>query len=110
MIDSIGNLDADVISIEASRSRMDLLTSFVEYKYPNEIGPGVYDIHSPRIPTVAEITDLLEKAGKVLSADQLWVNPDCGLKTRAWPDVEGALKNMVQAAKMMREKRESAAA
>lgn len=102
IIDSIGALDADVISIETSRSQMELLDAFVTYKYPNEIGPGVYDIHSPRVPSVKEMVHLLEKARDVLNEDQIWVNPDCGLKTRAWPETKEALKNMVDAAKEMR--------
>ena len=104
VIDSIGAMDADVISIETSRSQMELLDAFVEYKYPNEIGPGVYDIHSPRVPDTAEMTALLEKAAKVLDIKQIWVNPDCGLKTRGWPEVKDALKHMVEAAKEMRAK------
>ncbi|MAE51678.1 MAG: 5-methyltetrahydropteroyltriglutamate--homocysteine S-methyltransferase [Micavibrio sp.] len=104
VIDSIGAMDADVISIETSRSQMELLDAFVEYKYPNEIGPGVYDIHSPRVPSQAEMTALLEKAAKVLDIKQIWVNPDCGLKTRGWPEVKEALEHMVAAAKEMREK------
>jgi 5-methyltetrahydropteroyltriglutamate--homocysteine methyltransferase len=110
IIDSIGALDADVISIETSRSQMELLDAFVAYNYPNEIGPGVYDIHSPRIPTKDEMVTLLEKAEKVLDGDQIWVNPDCGLKTRGWTEVEPALKNMVEAARTLRQKRQSAAA
>lgn len=110
IIDSIGAMDADVISIETSRSQMELLDAFVAYKYPNEIGPGVYDIHSPRIPNTDEMVALLEKAQQVIPADQLWVNPDCGLKTRGWAEVEPALKNMVAAAKTMREKRQREAA
>lgn len=110
IIDSIGALDADVISIETSRSQMELLDAFVSYKYPNEIGPGVYDIHSPRIPSTEEMADLLEKAAKVIPADQIWVNPDCGLKTRGWAEVEPALKNMVEAAKQMRAKYAKSAA
>lgn len=110
VIDSIGAMDADVISIETSRSQMELLEAFGEYKYPNEIGPGVYDIHSPRVPSVEEMVTLLEKAEKVLDADQLWVNPDCGLKTRGWAEVEPALKNMVAAAKQLREKAQAKAA
>ena len=110
IIDSIGALDADVISIETSRSQMELLDAFVAYKYPNEIGPGVYDIHSPRIPTKDDMVDLLDKASKVLDSDQIWVNPDCGLKTRGWAEVEPALKNMVEAAKNLREKVKDAAA
>ena len=110
MIDSIADMDADVISIETSRSRMELLDAFVEYKYPNEIGPGVYDIHSPRVPDTAEMVALLETAAKVINPGQLWVNPDCGLKTRGWVEVKPALKNMVEAAHIMREKAKSEAA
>ncbi len=110
MISSIGDMDADVISIETSRSHMELLEAFVEYKYPNEIGPGVYDIHSPRVPDTDEMVALLETAAKVIDPGQLWVNPDCGLKTRGWAEVEPALKNMVEAARIMREKAASAAA
>ena len=99
---AIAAMDADVISIETSRSQMELLGAFVDFRYPNEIGPGVYDIHSPRVPTVEEMVALLKKARQVLSADQLWVNPDCGLKTRGWPEVEQALINMVAAARQMR--------
>ena len=104
IIDSIGALDADVISIETSRSQMELLDAFGTYKYPNDIGPGVYDIHSPRVPSVEEMVVLLEKAAKVIPATQLWVNPDCGLKTRGWPETKAALENMVEAAKRLREK------
>jgi 5-methyltetrahydropteroyltriglutamate--homocysteine methyltransferase len=81
----------------------------VEYKYPNDIGPGVYDIHSPRVPTVEEMTGLLSKAQEVLEARQIWVNPDCGLKTRAWEEVDPSLRNMVAAAKEMRQKVKSEA-
>jgi 5-methyltetrahydropteroyltriglutamate--homocysteine methyltransferase len=104
IISAIADLDADVISIETSRSAMELLGAFVDFKYPNDIGPGVYDIHSPRIPTQQEMEYLLEKALKVLSPEQIWVNPDCGLKTRDWAQVEPALKAMVQSAKVWREK------
>jgi 5-methyltetrahydropteroyltriglutamate--homocysteine methyltransferase len=110
MITEIAQMDADVISIETSRSQMKLLDAFVEFKYPNEIGPGVYDIHSPRVPSVQEMTDLLEKAAKVIAPELLWVNPDCGLKTRGWPEVEAALKNMVEAAKEVRKKIKTSAA
>ncbi|MGH7015111.1 MAG: 5-methyltetrahydropteroyltriglutamate--homocysteine S-methyltransferase [Stellaceae bacterium] len=99
---SIGAMDADVISIETARSKMELLEAFTNYHYPNEIGPGVYDIHAPRLPGVQEMTDLLIKASKRLAADQIWVNPDCGLKTRKWEEVRPALVNMVQAATRMR--------
>lgn len=104
IIHSIGAMDADVISIETARSKMELLAAFSTYKYPNEIGPGVYDIHAPRCPTVEEIVGLLTKATQSLSAEQLWVNPDCGLKTRSWDEVKPALINMVKAAKAMRNK------
>lgn len=97
-------LDADVITIESSRSGMELLDAFKKFRYPNEIGPGVYDIHSPRIPSAEEMHALLEKAANFLSPDQLWVNPDCGLKTRRWEEVLPALRNMVAAAKRMRGK------
>ncbi|HEX3942048.1 MAG TPA: 5-methyltetrahydropteroyltriglutamate--homocysteine S-methyltransferase [Acidobacteriaceae bacterium] len=103
IIDSIVAMDADVISIECSRSRMELLDAFHRVRYPNEIGPGVYDIHSPRVPENAEIETLLRKALEVLSPEQLWVNPDCGLKTRGWPEVRDALGNMVATAKKIRE-------
>jgi 5-methyltetrahydropteroyltriglutamate--homocysteine methyltransferase len=99
---SITAMDADVISIETSRSRMELLKAFVDFRYPNEIGPGVYDIHSPRVPTVEEMAALLKKARQVLAPEQLWVNPDCGLKTRDWPEVKRALENMVAAARLAR--------
>jgi 5-methyltetrahydropteroyltriglutamate--homocysteine methyltransferase len=99
---AIAAMDADVISIETSRSKMELLNAFVDFRYPSEIGPGVYDIHSPRVPTVDEMANLLRKARQVLSAEQLWVNPDCGLKTRGWPEVKRALDNMVAAAKCVR--------
>ncbi|TVZ07714.1 methionine synthase (B12-independent) [Cellulophaga sp. RHA_52] len=108
IIEHITKLDADVITIETSRSKMDLLNVFVDYKYPNEIGPGVYDIHSPRVPTLQEIEDLLEKASKLLPVDNIWVNPDCGLKTRDWPETKAALENLVAAAKTMRSKLKTA--
>ncbi len=104
IIDAIAALDADVITIETSRSDMELLDAFVDYSYPNEIGPGVYDIHSPRVPTKEEIVRLMEKAAALIPPERLWINPDCGLKTRDWPEVETALKNMVSAAKTLREK------
>lgn len=104
IIEAIAALDADVISIETSRSNMELLDAFAQFKYPNEIGPGVYDIHSPRVPTVEWMEQLLEKALEVLEPRQLWVNPDCGLKTRKWDEVKPSLKNMVEAAKLLREK------
>jgi 5-methyltetrahydropteroyltriglutamate--homocysteine methyltransferase len=103
MIEHIIRLDADVLSIEASRSRMDVLDAFTDdVTYPNEIGPGVYDIHSPRVPSIEEIEGLLELAERRIGRDRLWVNPDCGLKTRAWKDVRPALENMVAAAERRR--------
>ena len=102
IIDAIGALDADVISIESSRSRMELLEAFSAYRYPNEIGPGVYDIHSPRVPSAGEMAELLRAAGRHLSPAQIWVNPDCGLKTRRWEEVRPALANMVEAARILR--------
>jgi 5-methyltetrahydropteroyltriglutamate--homocysteine methyltransferase len=110
IIDAIAALDADVISIETSRSAMELLEAFVDFKYPNEIGPGVYDIHSPRVPKQKEMEALLEKALKVLKPEQVWVNPDCGLKTRGWDEVRPALEAMVAAAKAMRNKVQAAEA
>jgi 5-methyltetrahydropteroyltriglutamate--homocysteine methyltransferase len=103
IIESIAAMDADVISIEASRSKMELLEAFDRFDYPNEIGPGVYDIHSPRVPSVDEVEALIEKALQVLDTEQLWVNPDCGLKTRRWVEVKPALENMVEAARNLRE-------
>nr|WP_200294441.1 5-methyltetrahydropteroyltriglutamate--homocysteine S-methyltransferase [Rhodospirillum rubrum] len=102
IIAAIGAMDADVISIETSRSKMELLDAFRLYKYPNEIGPGVYDIHSPRVPEVGEMVDLLGLARQRLADDQIWVNPDCGLKTRHWDEVRPALVNMVAAARALR--------
>ncbi|MDE2429395.1 MAG: 5-methyltetrahydropteroyltriglutamate--homocysteine S-methyltransferase [Burkholderiales bacterium] len=98
----IAAMDADVITIETSRSDMELLDGFGEFSYPNQIGPGVYDIHSPRVPPVSEMQNLLQKARKVVPDAQLWVNPDCGLKTRNWPETMAALANMVSAAKLLR--------
>ncbi|WP_106409223.1 5-methyltetrahydropteroyltriglutamate--homocysteine S-methyltransferase [Teichococcus deserti] len=102
IIAAIGAMDADVISIETARSKMELLGAFADYRYPAEIGPGVYDIHSPRVPPVEEMLALLDAARARLSPDQLWVNPDCGLKTRKWPETEAALINMVAAAQAAR--------
>jgi 5-methyltetrahydropteroyltriglutamate--homocysteine methyltransferase len=102
ILDAIAALDADVLSIETSRSRMELFGDFRRLGYPNEVGPGVYDIHSPRVPTVDEIVELLHRAAAVLPVSRLWVNPDCGLKTRGWPEVEQALARMVQAAYRVR--------
>jgi 5-methyltetrahydropteroyltriglutamate--homocysteine methyltransferase len=103
IMDHIQAMDADVLLIEAARSRMELLGDWEKQGYAQEIGPGVYDIHSPRVPSVEEMSELLEAAAKVLTPDQVWVNPDCGLKTRAWPETEEALRNMVEAAKIVRE-------
>lgn len=102
IIQNIADMDADVITIECSRSQMELLDAFADFKYPNEIGPGVYDIHSPRVPSSQEMVHLLEKAAAVIPVDQLWVNPDCGLKTRHWDETKKALIEMVNAAKQMR--------
>ena len=105
IIDAIAALDADVITIETSRSNMELLDAFKDFQYPNDIGPGVYDIHSPNEPNVEWMVQLMEKAAQRLPAERLWVNPDCGLKTRKWDEVEGALANMVTAAQQLRQKR-----
>jgi 5-methyltetrahydropteroyltriglutamate--homocysteine methyltransferase len=102
IIESIASMDADVITIETSRSNMELLDAFVAFEYPNEIGPGVYDIHSPNVPTEEQIVTLMKKAAERIPAARLWVNPDCGLKTRTWDEVLPALKNMVNAAKTLR--------
>ncbi|MBP6620684.1 MAG: 5-methyltetrahydropteroyltriglutamate--homocysteine S-methyltransferase [Alcaligenes sp.] len=102
IIASIAGMDADVITIETSRSDMELLEAFENFQYPNEIGPGVYDIHSPNIPTEQHIVDLMKKAAERVPAERLWVNPDCGLKTRQWAEVIPALTNMVAAAKVLR--------
>ncbi|MFC3814819.1 5-methyltetrahydropteroyltriglutamate--homocysteine S-methyltransferase [Lysobacter sp. GCM10012299] len=102
IIDAVAALDADVISIETSRSRMELLDAFARFRYPNGIGPGVYDIHAPRVPSPEEIGELLDRALQVIPAAQLWVNPDCGLKTRGWPEVRKALSAMVQATRELR--------
>ncbi|KIC61515.1 5-methyltetrahydropteroyltriglutamate--homocysteine S-methyltransferase [Chryseobacterium taiwanense] len=99
IIQNIADMDADVITIECSRSQMELLNAFADFKYPNEIGPGVYDIHSPRVPSKEEMVELLKKAQAVIPAQQLWVNPDCGLKTRHWDETEKALIAMVEASR-----------
>lgn len=104
IIDSIASLDADVITIETSRSHMELLEVFEDFNYPNEIGPGVYDIHSPNIPTAKEIEKLIDKAVVSIPKERLWINPDCGLKTRGWPETREALREMVSAARRLREK------
>jgi 5-methyltetrahydropteroyltriglutamate--homocysteine methyltransferase len=110
IIGAVAAMDADVISIETSRSAMELLEAFTDYAYPNDIGPGVYDIHSPRVPSQQEMEALLDKALQVLSPQQLWVNPDCGLKTRGWAEVKPALVAMVAAAKAVRQRLQAAKA
>ena len=102
VIESIAAMDADVITIETSRSDMELLQAFEAFDYPNDIGPGVYDIHSPRVPDSSEMVKLLRKAAQRIPAERLWVNPDCGLKTRGWAETEAALVNMVAAARQLR--------
>lgn len=102
ILPSIAQMDADVITIETSRARMKLLDAFAEFKYPNDIGPGLYDIHSPRLPAAEEMQTLLKRALAVVPAERLWVNPDCGLKTRGWPETEAALKIMVDTARQAR--------
>ncbi|CAM4077484.1 5-methyltetrahydropteroyltriglutamate--homocysteine S-methyltransferase [Vibrio neonatus] len=104
IIDSVAALDADVITIETSRSNMELLNAFEEFNYPNEIGPGVYDIHSPNVPEVEWIEQLIEKAATRIPVERLWVNPDCGLKTRNWSETEESLKHLVEATKRLRAK------
>lgn len=102
ILPAIASMDADVITIETSRSDMELLDAFVKFKYPNDIGPGVYDIHSPRVPTEAEVEHLLRKALNVINQRRLWVNPDCGLKTRGWAETHAALEVMVKVTKKLR--------
>ncbi|HBX54069.1 5-methyltetrahydropteroyltriglutamate--homocysteine S-methyltransferase [Pseudomonas sp. UBA2684] len=102
VIESIAAMDADVITIETSRSDMQLLEAFEAFAYPNDIGPGVYDIHSPRVPDTHEMVNLMRKAAQRIPVERLWVNPDCGLKTRAWAETEAALVNMVAAARQLR--------
>ncbi|ANG63683.1 5-methyltetrahydropteroyltriglutamate--homocysteine S-methyltransferase [Marinobacterium aestuarii] len=102
IIEAIAAMDADVITIETSRSNMTLLDAFIDFEYPSEIGPGVYDIHSPNVPEVAQMEALMKKAAERIPAERLWVNPDCGLKTRGWEEVGPSLENMVAAAKRLR--------
>jgi 5-methyltetrahydropteroyltriglutamate--homocysteine methyltransferase len=102
ILPEIAALDADVITIETSRSDMELLEGFGAFRYPNAIGPGVYDIHSPRVPQAAEMLRLLRKAAECIPVERLWVNPDCGLKTRGWPETTAALREMVRAARQLR--------
>ncbi len=108
ILPQIAAMDADVITIETSRSNMALLESFGVFKYPNAIGPGIYDIHSPRVPETDALVRLLERAGEVVPLERLWVNPDCGLKTRNWSETEAALRNMVEAAGRLRARISSA--
>ncbi|MDN5842779.1 MAG: 5-methyltetrahydropteroyltriglutamate--homocysteine S-methyltransferase [Alcaligenaceae bacterium] len=103
IIEAIAAMDADVITIETSRSNMELLGAFEAFNYPNDIGPGVYDIHSPNVPEINWMVDLIRRAAHRLPAERLWVNPDCGLKTRAWPETREALESMVHAAQTLRE-------
>tara|TARA_Y100000591_G_scaffold314210_1_gene320519 strand:+ start:509 stop:2749 length:2241 start_codon:yes stop_codon:yes gene_type:complete len=103
VIENIAAMDADVISIECSRSNMELLKAFKDFDYPNEIGPGVWDIHSPRVPSQDEIEKLIEKAKNSVKIENLWINPDCGLKTRGWPEVKNTIEHMVNATKKARE-------
>jgi 5-methyltetrahydropteroyltriglutamate--homocysteine methyltransferase len=103
MLGAIADLDADVITMETSRSQMELLEAFADFEYPNQIGPGVYDIHSPRVPSTEEMVALLTRAQGLIPASRLWVNPDCGLKTRQWPETEAALRHMVAAAQQVRQ-------
>ncbi len=109
IIDAIAALDADVITIETSRSQGELLDAFERFAYPNDIGPGVYDIHSPNVPSVEAMVTLMEQAARRLPKERLWVNPDCGLKTRGWAETEAALANMVSAARQLRERLRAAA-
>ena len=103
IIDAIAHMDADVITIETSRSDMALLDVFDKYQYPNEIGPGVYDIHSPNIPSIDSMTTLMKKAAEKIPLEKLWINPDCGLKTRRWEEVKPALENLIEAARRLRQ-------
>ena len=102
ILPAIAAMDADVITIETSRSAMELLDAFGEFSYPNDIGPGVYDIHSPRVPSIEAMEKLMKRAANVVPVERLWINPDCGLKTRGWPETKAALQNMVSVAKSLR--------
>jgi 5-methyltetrahydropteroyltriglutamate--homocysteine methyltransferase len=110
IISSIAALDADVITIETSRSDGELLQAFEDFHYPNDIGPGVYDIHSPNIPEINQMVNLIKRAAREIQIERLWVNPDCGLKTRRWPETETALIAMVEAAKVLRKEYQHASA
>src|SRR5690606_18137712 len=109
IIAEIADMDADVITIETSRSDMALLDALENYDYPNQIGPGVYDIHSPNIPGREQIEALMRKAAERIPQERLWVNPDCGLKTRTWEEVRPALRSMVEAAQVLRAQLQAAA-
>jgi len=109
ILPSLAAMDADVITIETARSNLQLLDAFRSFRYPNAIGPGVYDIHSARVPSVEEMFRLIERACEVIPPARLWINPDCGLKTRGWPETEQALQNMVEAARRMRRRLEPSA-
>jgi 5-methyltetrahydropteroyltriglutamate--homocysteine methyltransferase len=102
IIEAIAAMDADVVSIETARSKLELLGAFADFRYPAEIGPGVYDIHAPRVPAAEAMAELLREAARRIPAGQLWVNPDCGLKTRGWPETRAAVANMVAAARAVR--------
>lgn len=99
IVQAIDDLDADVISLEAARSHMQVARELADHGYPREAGPGVYDIHSPRVPSAEEAADLLRTGLKAIPAERLWVNPDCGLKTRGWPETRASLENLVAAAR-----------
>jgi 5-methyltetrahydropteroyltriglutamate--homocysteine methyltransferase len=108
ILPSLAAMDADVITIETARSNMELLDGFGRFEYPNDIGPGVYDIHAPRVPGVEDIVGLVERACGVIRPERLWINPDCGLKTRGWAEAEEALGNMVEAARRVRRRLDAA--
>ena len=103
IIENIASMDADVITVESSRSQMELLQAFSTFKYPNEIGPGVYDIHSPRVPSADEMFALLEQAARLINPENIWVNPNCGLKTRSWNEAKTSLSHLVEAARRARQ-------
>ena len=108
IMEAIASMDADVITIETSRSDMELLDAFDRFQYPNEIGPGVYDIHSPNIPSVDSIMQSIKKAAQRIPPERLWVNPDCGLKTRNWDEVKPALSNMIAASRQLSDRPDAA--
>jgi 5-methyltetrahydropteroyltriglutamate--homocysteine methyltransferase len=104
ILPSIADMDADVITIESSRSGMELLQAFGGLEFQSEVGPGVYDVHSPRVPDTDEVVGLLERAAEVVGVERLWVNPDCGLKTRDWPETAASLASLVAAARQLRDR------